>query len=71
MRSHDDAAELARICAMNARAANSEQVATELWRMAREYQAEAAKLASGNLPEIGEPPRAPYNNYALRGGKCR
>jgi hypothetical protein len=61
MRSHDDAAELARICAMNARAANSEQVASELWRMATEYQAEAAKLDRGNVPDIGEPPRAAYN----------
>jgi hypothetical protein len=57
MRSRDDAAELARICAMNARAANSEQVASELWRMATEYQAEAAKLAGGNAPDIGQPPR--------------
>ena len=32
MRSREDAAELARICALNARAANSEQVASELWR---------------------------------------
>jgi hypothetical protein len=61
MRSHDDAAELARICAMNARAASSEHVAAELWRMATEYQAEAAKLDSGNVPAIGEPPRAAYN----------
>ncbi len=61
MRSQDDAAELARICALNARAANSEQVATELWRMAKEYQAEAAKLDSGNVADIGEPPRVAYN----------
>jgi hypothetical protein len=61
MRSRDDAAELARICAVNARAANSEQVATELWRMATEYQAEATKLASGHVPDIGEPPRAAYD----------
>jgi hypothetical protein len=68
MRSHDAATELARICAMNARAANSEQVATELWRMAREYQAEAAKLDRGNVPDIGKPPLA---GYPLRSGKCR
>jgi hypothetical protein len=61
MRNRDDAAELARICATNARAANSEPVATELWRMAREYQAEAAKLDIGNVLDIGEPTRAACN----------
>jgi hypothetical protein len=61
MRNRDDAAELAGICVMNAWAANSEPVATELWRMAREYQAEAAKLDIGNVLDIGEPTRAACN----------
>jgi hypothetical protein len=40
---YDDLAELARICARNARKAiRSEVVAAELWRMATEYQARAA-----------------------------
>ena len=36
------------------RRATSREVATELWRMAKEYQAQAAKL--GAFPEIGDEP---------------
>jgi hypothetical protein len=32
-------------------------VAQELWKIAQEYQAEAAKLNGGTLPDIGDPPR--------------
>ena len=43
------------LCARNSRIATSRDVADELWRMAKEYQAQAAKL--GVPPEIGhEPP---------------
>jgi hypothetical protein len=56
MRTYDDLAGSARICAHNARIATSNQIAVELWKIAREYQKEAAKLASGKLPDIGAPP---------------
>jgi len=56
VRTYDDVTELARICAFNARIASSGAVAIELWKMAREYQQEAAKLDGGKLPDIGEVP---------------
>ena len=31
-------------------------VATVLWKMAKDYQSEAVKLDSGKSPDIGEPP---------------
>jgi hypothetical protein len=40
------------LCARNSRIATSRDVADELWRMAKEYQAQAAKL--GVPPEIGQ-----------------
>ena len=44
-----------RRCALgNARLSTSKQVARELWKMAQEYQAEAAKL--GKVPDLGNPP---------------
>jgi hypothetical protein len=52
---YDDLVELARLCARNSRIATSRDVADELWRVAKEYQAQAAKL--GEFPKIGrEPP---------------
>jgi len=56
MRTYDDLAELARLCALNARLASSKEVAAELWAMAHEYQQEAAKLDGGPLPDIGTLP---------------
>lgn len=56
MQTHDDLSQLARICAENARIASSNQIALELWKMAQEYQAKAAKLNSGKVPDIGMPP---------------
>jgi hypothetical protein len=47
--------ELARMCARNARITTSRDVADELWRMAKEYQAQAAEM--GDFPEIGDEPR--------------
>jgi hypothetical protein len=55
MRTYSEALELAIMSARNARLSTSKQVAQELWKMAQEYQAEAAKL--GRMPEIGDPPR--------------
>ena len=50
----DELVELARLCSRNSRIATSRDVSTELWRMAKEYQAQAAKL--GVFPEIGDEP---------------
>jgi hypothetical protein len=44
--------ELARMCARNARIMTSRDVADELWRMAKEYQAQAAEM--GDFPVIGD-----------------
>ena len=48
--------ELARLCANQARATSAKDVAATLWRMAQEYQQKAARLDSGELPDIGEKP---------------
>jgi hypothetical protein len=49
---YEELVELAILCARNARMTTSREVAEELWRMAKEYQAEAAQL--GDAPEIDE-----------------
>jgi hypothetical protein len=54
MLNYDDLVELARLCARNAHSSTSRDVADELWKMAKEYQAQAGKL--GILPEIGDAP---------------
>jgi hypothetical protein len=56
MPTHEDLAELAKICARHARGATDKDVATVLWKMAEDYQAEAVKLDSGKSSDIGEPP---------------
>ena len=56
MPTHEDLAELAKICARHARGATDKDVATVLWKMAKDYQSEAVKLDSGKSPDIGEPP---------------
>jgi hypothetical protein len=56
MHSYSEVLELAIMSARNARLASTKQVAQELWKIAQEYQAEAAKL--GEMPDIGEPPQA-------------
>jgi hypothetical protein len=55
MQAYADFVELARICARNSYNA-SKDVSVELWKMAREYQQEAAKLNGGLSPDIGKPP---------------
>jgi hypothetical protein len=52
MLTYDELVELARLCARNSRSATSRDVADELWRMAKEYQAQAAKL--GGSPALGD-----------------
>ena len=56
MPTHEDLAELAKICARHARGATNKDVATVLWKMAEDYQSEAAKLDSAKSPDIGQPP---------------
>jgi hypothetical protein len=56
MRTHQEAEELALVCARNARLASTKAAALELWRMALEYQAEAEQLNNGRKPYLGEPP---------------
>jgi hypothetical protein len=57
MRTFYDVFELAVISARSARGASNKQVARELWMIAQEYQAEAAKLDSDRVPDIGNPPQ--------------
>ena len=57
MRTYCDVFELAVMSARCARGASNKQTARELWKIAQEYQAEAAKLNGGTLPDIGDPPQ--------------
>jgi hypothetical protein len=54
MHPHTEAFELAMMTARNSHLAGHKRVARELWKMAQEYQAEAAKL--GRMPDLGNPP---------------
>jgi hypothetical protein len=56
MLTYDELVELAKLCAHNARIATSREVVDELWRMAKEYQARAANVDGGTVPEIGDDP---------------
>jgi hypothetical protein len=56
MRSYGETVDLARSCALNARLAPHRDMAAELWQMAAKYQAEAAELNGGELPDIGSLP---------------
>jgi hypothetical protein len=56
MQTYDDLIRLTRRCAKNAHLASSPAVARELWKMAQEYQRQAAALDSGNFADIGDPP---------------
>lgn len=57
MHTYREAAELAIMCAYNARSAATRPVAAELWQMAKEYRAEAARLDRSRSVELGDPPR--------------
>jgi hypothetical protein len=50
---YEDLTELAKICAQHARAAADKDMATSLGKLAEEYQARAAELDSGKVPDIG------------------
>lgn len=56
MQSYDDLVHLARLCGQESRISVIKEAAAELWRMAEEYQRQAARLDGGKLPEIGKPP---------------
>lgn len=56
MQTFDDLAELAKQCAAQARLTTNRDVAHALWKMATDYQLRAAKLDSGQLPDIGDIP---------------
>jgi hypothetical protein len=43
--------------ARNARYTSNKRTACELWKIAEECRAEAAKLGDGKLPDVGSPPR--------------
>jgi hypothetical protein len=60
MLTYEDLVDLARLCVRNARITTNREVADELWRMAKEYQAKAATL--GDVPDIGDEP--PLGNAA-------
>jgi hypothetical protein len=53
---HAELVDLARMCAFNARGTLDCDAAAELWKMALEYQARAARLDGGKKPDIGWPP---------------
>jgi hypothetical protein len=55
MHTYSEAFELAVISAHNARITSDKPTARELWKMAQEYQAEAAQL--GRMPDLGDPPQ--------------
>ena len=55
MHTYSEVLELAMMSARNARLASTKQAARELWKIAQEYQAEAARL--GEMPDIGNPPQ--------------
>jgi len=57
MHTYSEVLELAMMSARNARCASTQQAARELWKIAQEYQAKAAKLDNGRMPDIGEPPQ--------------
>jgi hypothetical protein len=54
MRTYDELATLARFCANQARTSSMKDAAREAWRLAVEYQGQAAEL--GEPPNIGEKP---------------
>jgi hypothetical protein len=55
MHTYSEAFELAMMCARQSRLSTDKPVARELWKMAQEYQAEAANL--GKMPNLGNPPQ--------------
>jgi hypothetical protein len=55
MRTYSEACELAMMSARNSHHSTDKQVARELWKMAQEYQTEAAKL--DRMPDLGNPPQ--------------
>jgi hypothetical protein len=57
MHTYSEAFKLAMISAHNARICSDKRAARKLWKIAQEYQAEAAKFDNGRMPDIGDPPQ--------------
>ena len=57
MHTYSEALKLALMSARNARFTSNKQTARELWKIAQEYQAEAAKFDNGRMPDLGDPPQ--------------
>ena len=53
---HEHHLAMARMCAANARIANTKEVARELWKMANEHRTKAMALDSGEPIDIGPVP---------------
>ena len=53
----EDLQELALVCAHQALVTARNRGAAELWRLATQYQAEAAKVGNGKVVNIGKRPR--------------
>jgi hypothetical protein len=56
MHTYSNLTELAQACAKQARITLAKDASAVLWKMALDYQREAAASDGGNLPEIGPPP---------------
>jgi hypothetical protein len=51
VQTHDELLELAKICLLEAQLTTSRDVASEMLRMAKEYQRKAAKLGNGKMTD--------------------
>jgi hypothetical protein len=57
MRTYNEVLGLALMSARNAHLTSEKLTARGLWKIAQEYQGEAAKLDNGRLPDLGDPPQ--------------
>jgi hypothetical protein len=56
LRTYQEFVDLATSCANSTRLTTSSEVASQLWRIAMDYQEKAAKLNDSKLPNIDDPP---------------
>jgi hypothetical protein len=54
MGTYEEFVQFARDCMRHARSASSKEIAEKLKLIAKEYQAKAAKLGNGKLPQIDQ-----------------
>jgi hypothetical protein len=67
--SYNDFVALARLCVRQARSAATEAAAGVLMRLAKDYQARAAQMRGGALPDIGEdlaPPASAIGRHPVQ-----